>query len=239
MPRRSGNHRIRVETGETRDVAKAEPAAAKDAVAEIDQPELVAGDAERADDEAAAPTERGDDADHARADLFQPLAGEGRRQAEKDDGDGKDPDDGAEAPVIGGGGDDAELARQRRVEHRPGIDRTDAQVNGDGRRRNEPSVEAWLRDDVFLLQAVKHVFPPNGTVLGCLIEARAWRRTGDGPSQADFCFATDVPDVGRSGIINIYKAIEKSNEPAPAPGADKKCQLGQNVSTGLGRRRQP
>ena len=50
-------------------------------------------DAERAEQEAAAPAERRDGADRPRADVLEPLAGDRRREAEEHDRDGEDPDD--------------------------------------------------------------------------------------------------------------------------------------------------
>ena len=74
-----------------RDVAKAEPAAANDAIAQIDQPQLVGHDSEAADDEAAAPAHCRDDANHAGTDFLKPLSGERRGKAKEDNRDGKDP----------------------------------------------------------------------------------------------------------------------------------------------------
>ena len=78
-----------------------EPAAAEDAVAEVDQPELVQVDAERADQKAEPPAERGDDAALARPLALHPLAEEGGGDAQDEDGDGEDPAELGELPVAG------------------------------------------------------------------------------------------------------------------------------------------
>ena len=57
-----------------RDVAQPQAAAADDAVAEIQEPELVREDADAADEKAAAPADGRDDTDPARAHLLEPTA---------------------------------------------------------------------------------------------------------------------------------------------------------------------
>ena len=116
-------------------------------------------DAEPADQVAAAPAQRRDRADHARADVLEPFAGERGREAQEDDRDGEDPDDVGQQPVVGRRRDDAEHADQRRVVDAPRIDRADAKVNGDRSGRHEPTIERRRRDDALFRQQARHRFP--------------------------------------------------------------------------------
>ena len=66
-----------------RDVAEAEPDAADDASAKPHDPELMNVDADGADDQAAAPAQRGDDAGLARTSALEPAAPDRGRHAEQ------------------------------------------------------------------------------------------------------------------------------------------------------------
>src|SRR2546423_14705064 len=97
--------------------------------------------AEGGEEIAAAPAEGGDEADGARADAFKPFAGEGGRETEDHNGDGKDPDDLGEGPVVRGAGHHAPQLDEGRIEDAPGIGRADAEVDGDRGGGNGPTVE--------------------------------------------------------------------------------------------------
>ena len=90
--RHAGRHAAAIgepanQRADRRNIAQPQAAAADDAVAEIHEPELVQIDAEPADQIAAAPARGRHGADHARADVLEPLAGERRREPEKDNRD--------------------------------------------------------------------------------------------------------------------------------------------------------
>jgi hypothetical protein len=121
----------------------------------------VQGDAEPTDREASGPQARGHDSDHARAYALEPLAGDRRRQAEEYDRDREDARDIFQRPVVRRRSDDTEHGGQRRVEDAPRVDRADAQVNGDRRRRHSPAVEPGRGDDVVFVQALVDAQPTN------------------------------------------------------------------------------
>ena len=83
-----------------RDVAEPEADAAEHAVAEIDDPQLVQIDAERGDEEAAAPAKARGEHRAPRAAVLDPAAEHRRRRAQKEDGDGEDPAEIGELPVV-------------------------------------------------------------------------------------------------------------------------------------------
>src|SRR5690606_2640667 len=66
-------------------ITQAQTAAAKHAVAQIEQPDLMGVDTDGRDDETAAEAAGSDEHGAARTDLLQPFSAEGRRQTEKDD----------------------------------------------------------------------------------------------------------------------------------------------------------
>ncbi len=141
-----------------RDVAKPEAAAADDAVAEIQQPQLAAEDADAADQEAAAPTPRRQETDNARPHPLQPLAGE-CREAQNDDRHGEHPHDIAQRPIVGRACDHADVLAEGRVEDAPGVDRTDAQVDAESRRNDQPAAEAGPRHDALLGEETRRCVP--------------------------------------------------------------------------------
>ena len=87
-----------------RDVAEAEADAADDAGADPHQPELVDVDAERGQQQAAAPAQRRDECRLARADALQPAAPGGGRDAEQHEEERIHPAEVELAPVAVGGG---------------------------------------------------------------------------------------------------------------------------------------
>ena len=143
-----------------RHVPEAEPAASDDAVAQIDEADLVPGHAERGDEKAAAPAAGRDDADLARSRALQPGAGESRRQPQEDDRQRVDPAERRQLPVGGRGLRDSDRPAERQVEDADGVRLPDAQVDRKRRRRNEPAIEPGPRDDPLPRQQPRHRFPP-------------------------------------------------------------------------------
>src|SRR4029078_6372424 len=118
------------------------PPPADHAVAEIDQPQLVRLDPERADEEDGAPAERRDEAALARADGLHPLAEQRRRRAQHEDRDREDPAELGELPVARARVRDPELLRERQVEHAERVRLADAEVGRERARWNQPAVES-------------------------------------------------------------------------------------------------
>ena len=80
-----------------RDVADAEADAAEEPVAEVDEPQLAGGDAERGDQEAAGPEDRRGEHRLARPVALDPGPAEGGREPEHHDRDAEDDPDGGQA----------------------------------------------------------------------------------------------------------------------------------------------
>ena len=139
-----------------RDVAEPQSTAAQGPIAGIDQPELMCPDADGTDQEAAAPTGRRHRADQPGSDAFQPLAGNRGREAQEHDRDGENPDHVAQRPVVGRGSHHAADSLQGRVEDAPGVDRSDAQVDGHRCGRDQPAVEAGAGDNAVLGKQPRH-----------------------------------------------------------------------------------
>ena len=83
-----------------RDVADAEPAAAKHAITEIDDPEIVDIGADRGNEEAARPAQRGGEHRPARAAFLDPAAENRRGEAKEEDRKGEDPAEFGEIPIA-------------------------------------------------------------------------------------------------------------------------------------------
>ena len=75
-----------------------------DAVAEIQEPELVREDADAADEKAAAPADGRNDTDPSWAHLLEPAPRHRGGEPQKHDGDREHPDDLAQGPVVRGAG---------------------------------------------------------------------------------------------------------------------------------------
>src|SRR6185437_3245015 len=81
--------------------AEAEADAADDAGAEPHQPELMHVDTERADDEAAAPAQRRDDAGLARSHPLEPATPDRGGRAQEDEEQREHPAEIADLPIAG------------------------------------------------------------------------------------------------------------------------------------------
>src|SRR6185437_2113138 len=102
--------------GDRRDVADAEAEAAEHAIAEIDDPELVYIDADRRQQETAAPAQSGGEHGAARAALLDPAAEQRRGYAEEEDRQAEDPAEIGQSPIAGRRLRDAEELGHRQVE---------------------------------------------------------------------------------------------------------------------------
>ena len=135
-----------------RDVPDAKAASAQDAVPQIDHPKFVQVDADATHDEPAAPEERREHADKPGPQLIQRPAGNGRRHAQEDDGDGEYPNDGVGAPVVSAACHNAKLLHQGGVEDAPGVHGPHAEVHGNGDKGHLPPVEVRRSDNAVLPQ---------------------------------------------------------------------------------------
>src|SRR5665811_2399574 len=111
--------------------------------------------AERGDEKAAAEAERGGKHGFSRTDAVEPSAGEGGGEAKKDDGDGEDPAELGELPVVRSGFSNADEPGHRQVEHAEGVDLADAKMHAERRRRHEPAAEAGLSYGVRAVEPMK------------------------------------------------------------------------------------
>src|SRR5260370_1574408 len=124
-------------------------------------------DANRGDDEAAAPTYRRNEAGLARTDALEPAAPDRRRGSEKHEEKRVHPAEVADLPVAAGGeqggdqrhvgraGDgfvEADRVRERQPEHAEAISHPDAEMDGERRRRHEPTIEPGFRDDPLAIE---------------------------------------------------------------------------------------
>ena len=161
------------ERRDRRDVAEAQADAADHAGAEPHEPKLMDVDAERADQQAAAPAQRRDETRLARPDALEPAAPDRRGNAEQQEEEREHPAEVELAPVAvrgkqrlqraGGllterdgacgalrhglpvGTEDGAL--QRLPEHREAVGHADAEMDAKRCRRHEPAVEPRLGDD--------------------------------------------------------------------------------------------
>ena len=143
-----------------RDVAEAKADAADHAGAEPQQPELMRVDADRAEEQTAAPAQRRHEARLARSDALEPAAPHRGGDAEQHEEQRVHPAHAGDLPVAGGGEEfldqrhvgarlrrvQAERARQRQPEHAEAVGHADAQMNAKRRRRHQPAIEAGGRD---------------------------------------------------------------------------------------------
>ena len=109
-----------------RDVADAECAAAEHAVAQIDDPELVQGDADGRNHEAAGPQDARREHRLAWSAFLDPAAEHGRRHAEGQHRDGEDPSQLGQFPVARCGRRNAEQFGHRQIEYAEGVGLSDA-----------------------------------------------------------------------------------------------------------------
>ncbi|MNZ60255.1 hypothetical protein D3C78_783200 [compost metagenome] len=150
-----------------RNVTKPQADTANHPGAQPHQPQLVGIDAESGNQQAAAPAQGRHHPGLARPGVFQPAAPDGRRTAEEDEEQRVDPAEHRDRPVTPGGKHahqevgffradnrrtDTDGLRQRQPEHRKTVGHADAQVNGQGRWRHQPPVEARTGDDPLLGQ---------------------------------------------------------------------------------------
>ncbi|OMP13891.1 hypothetical protein COLO4_00719, partial [Corchorus olitorius] len=140
-----------------RDVAQPQADPANHARPHPQQPQLVHLDAERGNQQSAAPAHGRDDAGLAGANALKPAAPHGSGCAQEHEEQRKHPAKAGDAPVAGGGeqlGDqrdvgaagerlrDAQRAAKRQPEDRETVGHADAQMDGQRGRRNQPAVEA-------------------------------------------------------------------------------------------------
>ncbi len=143
-----------------RDVAKAKTHAANDASTNPHQPQLMGHNAERCNENTAAPAAGGNEASLAWTDTFQPAAPDGSRAAEQNEEERIDPSKVRHAPVAGGGEESADErqaraarigrrkgSRQRQPEHAEAIGHADAQMDCQCGWRNQPPVETGFGDN--------------------------------------------------------------------------------------------
>jgi hypothetical protein len=127
------------EGGDGGDVAEAETDASDDAVAEVDEPKLMAAGSEGGDDEAKAEADGSIEHGAAWAGFFEPGSEERGGDAEDGDGDGEDVADFFEVPRCAVGSMQGE---QGIFEDGEGINLADGEVNGEGGRRDKPTAIA-------------------------------------------------------------------------------------------------
>src|SRR5690606_11086639 len=113
------------ECGYGRDVTDAQPNAAQDPVAEIDQPQLVQLQTERRHQKAAAKAAGSSEHGLARPYFFQTFAGKGGRQAKKNNGNTEHPAQFRNGPVIGGGFGNTQQLGHWFIEYGKGISLSD------------------------------------------------------------------------------------------------------------------
>ena len=143
--------------GHGRNVADAKPASAEHAVAEIDQPDVVHGHAERGDQEASRPAQACGDHRAARPAFLHPAAKHGRGDAQEEDRDAEDPAEIGELPISGGGLRDADQLRHRQVEHAERIGLADAQVHAQRGWRHHPAAKADAGDGALAAEHAENV----------------------------------------------------------------------------------
>jgi hypothetical protein len=117
---------------------------------------LVQVNAERRDEEPAAPAARGDDAGFAGPFTLDPRSEECGRGTEQDEKQRVHPAKRADLPVIGSRMRDADGVAEREPEHAEAVGHADREVNGQRRGRDEPPVEVGRRDDPFLVEETRH-----------------------------------------------------------------------------------
>lgn len=152
--------------GDRRDVAEAKTDAANDASAQPHQPELVRVNADCRDNHAATPADSRDNARLARTGAFKPAAPDRGGDAEQDEVERIHPAEIGDAPVAGrreqglherhalasSRRGDADGLRQGQPEHREAVSHADAEMDGERRRRDQPTVETGFGDDPFAVK---------------------------------------------------------------------------------------
>ena len=147
------------QSADGRDISQPQSAASNDPIAEVEQPELMCKDPESTKKESTTPTDSRHRTHHPRSDLLEPASGDRCGKAETDDRDGKDPHDLRERPVVSRAGSNAINPGQSRIENAPGVNRANAEVNGDGSRWDPPAIETRFRDDVLFRESANHATP--------------------------------------------------------------------------------
>ena len=139
-------------------------------------------DADRAEEETAAPAQRRDEAGLARPDALEPAAPHRGGDAEQHEEQRVHPAHAGDLPVAGGGEEllhqrhvgarlrrgQPERARQRQPEHAEAVGHADAEMDAKRRRRHQPAIEAGGRNRPLLVE-----------------ESRSG--TGDAPGATDRC----------------------------------------------------
>ena len=142
--------------GNGADVAQAEADAAEHAVAQIQQPQVVAVHAEGGDEKAQPEADGGGKHGFARPDALHPGAEQGGRRAQHGQRDAEHPADGGQRPVAGGGGGDAEDFGERGVEDGIGVNLADGEVDGQRGGRHQPAVETGGGDGAGFVEEGGH-----------------------------------------------------------------------------------
>ena len=114
------------------------------------------GDAFRGDEEAAGEAERRDEHRLPRPHPLEPFPPREGGEAEHAEGDVEHPHGGRERPVARGRHRAAKEPRQGDVEDTEGVALSDAEVNGEGRGRDQPSVEAVTGDGSLAIEERAH-----------------------------------------------------------------------------------
>src|SRR5262249_53034590 len=154
------------QSGPRKKIPKTKTDTADHAGAEPHDPELMNVDAERADQEPAAPAQRRDDARLARSDTLKPAAPDRRRHTEHHKEQRVHPAEAGDLPIATGGEQllpernvraslalsHSQCARQRQPEHAEAIGHADAKMNAERRGRDKPTVEAGFCDRMFAVE---------------------------------------------------------------------------------------
>ena len=140
------------EGGNGCDVTQAQAASPENAIAHVDEPELMPGDAERGDEKATAETARRGEHGFARAVLLDPASEDGGGDAEEGDGDAEDPGERGLGPIARGGLGDSEDLGERKLENAEGVNLADGKMDGERGGRHEPTVVARPGDGVLAIE---------------------------------------------------------------------------------------
>ena len=170
-------------------------------------------DAERAEEETAAPAQGRYEAGLPRSDVLQPAAPDCGGHAKQHEKQREHPAHAGDLPVAGGGEEflhqrhvgacfrrtQPERARQRQPEHAEAIGHAYAQMNAKRRRRNQPAIEAGGRNRPLFVK-----------------ESRSC--TGDAPGAADCChrYFPLQPTV-ELGVFTVFDPVFSHAVEQPHP----------------------
>ena len=88
-------------------ITQSQSAATEYTITKIQQPQLTSHDTEPTDKESTAPATGGHHPHHTRAHFFQPMTCNRCGKSEENDGNGKNPDNTFQCPVVSGAGNDS------------------------------------------------------------------------------------------------------------------------------------